>query len=408
MIRNIYVIEPQLSVPDLICSSTPSTSFSAIPQNGSWSGLNVSPVGTFTPGALFPGIYNVTYTIPQYCAVNDSFLLIKPPLFAGNDTLICLGESTILNASSTAGTQFTWNVNVPNSGSFTPNTIGVFPLIATLTDTNGCQNTDTLIIESHPIPEADFTYVVDCYSTSVDFTNTSNLNPLFTDQLQLFWLINGTSLGNQNTITYDYGTSGQASASLIVESVIGGCSDTIIQFLTVPTNPIASFTYDQQCDYIAAFSSDFPNSETITAITWSANSEVFGNDENQPIYTFGEPGNYTVNLSITNDYPCTYSVTQSVAMIVEETLGEQQIPNFITADSDGINDTLDLNLLFDKCLEYKIQIYNRWGNQVYEFNNDTVPFTGVDATGKELVAGIYFYKVSSGTDIRHGHITLIR
>jgi gliding motility-associated-like protein len=95
-------------------------------------------------------------------------------------------------------------------------------------------------------------------------------------------------------------------------------------------------------------------------------------------------------------------------MIIEESLTEQQIPNIITADSDGINDTLNLNLWFDKCLEYRIQIYNRWGNQVYEFTNDSVPFTGVDATGKELVAGIYFYKVSSGSDIRHGHITLIR
>jgi len=408
MIRNIYVIDPQLSVPDLICSSTPSTSFSANPQNGAWSGLNVSPAGIFTPGTLPSGFYNATYTIPEFCAVTDSFLLIKPPLFAGNDTLLCLGESTVLNASSTAGNQFTWNVNVPNAGTYTPNTIGVFPLIATITDTNGCQNTDTLIIESHPIPQADFTYVVDCYSTTVEFTNTSNLNPMFTDQLQLNWFINGTPLGNQNTITYDYGVPGQASASLTVESTTGGCMDTITQLLIVPTNPIASFIFEQQCDYIASFTSDFPSSEIITAISWTANNEGFGDNSTQPTYAFGEPGIYTVNLSITNDYPCTYNATQSVAMIIEESLGEQQIPNVITADSDGINDTLNLNLWFDKCLEYRVQIYNRWGNQVYEFTNDSVPFTGVDVTGKELVAGIYFYKVSSGSDIRHGHITLIR
>jgi gliding motility-associated-like protein len=101
-------------------------------------------------------------------------------------------------------------------------------------------------------------------------------------------------------------------------------------------------------------------------------------------------------------------VTQNIDLIPEETLEEQTIPNVLTADGDGVNDALELDILLDECLEYTMWIYNRWGNLVYRFSRNDAPFTGVDISSKELTAGVYFYKIESGMTIRHGHITIIR
>jgi gliding motility-associated-like protein len=408
MIRNIYVIDPITTVPDLICTSAAATPFLATPPNGIWNGQNLTTNGIFTPGNLNTGQYLVTYTIPDYCAVSDSFLLVEPPIIAGNDTLICLGQSIPLNAVSPAGNQFQWNVNVPNGGNYSPLSFGSFDLYATVTDTNGCLNSDTLILSTHPIPQANFTYLVDCNSTNVTLTNTSLVDPIFNDQLNGSWIVNGNSEGNQNSITYDYGASGPASATLIVVSNPGNCNDTISQSFIVPTNPTGSFTYVQHCDYIADFSGEFPSNENITSIVWSAQGTSFGVDLMQTSYYFGASGDYNVNLAITNDYPCTYNINQVVSMIIEESLEEQTVPNIITADGDGINDQLNLDLWLDECLEYRIELFNRWGNLVYAFSRNESPFSGLDTNGNELVPGIYFYKLIGGDSQRHGHVTLIR
>lgn len=196
--------------------------------------------------------------------------------------------------------------------------------------------------------------------------------------------------------------------TLIVTSQIGQCLDTLTQTLEVPTNPSPSFTYVQLCDYIATLTGQFPANENILDITWSINNQNLGDDSLVYPYQFPSSGTFPVTFIVTNDYPCVYSVTQNIDLIPEETLEEQTIPNVLTADGDGVNDALELDILLDECLEYTMWIYNRWGNLVYRFSRNDAPFTGVDISSKELTAGVYFYKIESGMTIRHGHITIIR
>lgn len=409
MVRNIYVIDPQTTVPDLICSSSGPVNFSGNPAGGTWSGTNVSNAGVFVPTGLNDGLYYTTYDVPEYCAVSDSFTIGRPDVFAGNDTLVCVGNSVNLSANSNSPVTYNWNGNSGNNITYTPPAIGTYAAIVEVIDTNGCINTDTLAVQAHPIPDANFTYVVDCYSTTVDFTSTSSVNPMFNDQLSYQWLVNGVPLAGQNgTISYDYNQSGPGSMTLIVTSQIGQCLDTLTQTLEVPTNPTPSFTYVQLCDYIATLSGQFPASENIIDITWSINNQNFGDDSLVYPHQFSGSGTFPVTFIVTNDYPCVYSVTQNIDLIIEESLEEQTIPNVITADGDGVNDALEMDVILDECLEYTMSIYNRWGNLVYRFSRNDAPFTGMDLSAKELTAGVYFYKIESGMTIRHGHITIIR
>lgn len=409
LIRNIYVIDPQTTLPDLICTSSSPVNFTSNIPGGVWSGSNVTNAGIFTPGNLPIGNYYTTYNIPQYCAVTDSFILAQPQVFAGNDTLVCFGSAALLNASSPDSVSYSWNMNGVNGAPWSPSSVGTFNLTVTVTDTNSCTFTDILSVESHPIPVADFTYLVDCYSTTVAFNSTSSVNSIFNDQLSLLWSPNGVSIPQTTTsVSHDFGSSGLANMTLEVTSQIGGCKDTITLSVDVPTNPSADFTFVQVCDYIANLTGSFPSNEVITDVEWQSNNNSFGSSSMYTSNVFGSAGEFNVTLTVTNDYPCSYSVTKSIELIAEETLDEQTIPNVITPNSNGTNDVLNLDFWLDECLEYTMSIFNRWGNLVYEFSRYDAPFSGKDVSNEDLTEGIYFYKLVSGNELKHGHITIIR
>jgi gliding motility-associated-like protein len=63
----------------------------------------------------------------------------------------------------------------------------------------------------------------------------------------------------------------------------------------------------------------------------------------------------------------------------------------------------------------KCEIFNRWGNKIYEFDELTEGWNGSTSSGDEAVNGVYFYKVTfdlfgdtENEEVHHGHITLIR
>jgi len=84
-------------------------------------------------------------------------------------------------------------------------------------------------------------------------------------------------------------------------------------------------------------------------------------------------------------------------------------PNIITPNNDGKNDVLDMNVYFTSCLPFKIEIFNRWGNKVWEQESAGPVFEGKDmSSGSELADGVYFYKLTYGEELRQGFITIVR
>jgi len=83
-----------------------------------------------------------------------------------------------------------------------------------------------------------------------------------------------------------------------------------------------------------------------------------------------------------------------------------ELPNVFTPNSDGVNDTFrPFDNPYVRCPRFveavEIQIYNRWGAKVFQYNSRTSGETGIfihwdgrDQNGRELPAGTYFY---SGT-----------
>ncbi len=96
-----------------------------------------------------------------------------------------------------------------------------------------------------------------------------------------------------------------------------------------------------------------------------------------------------------------------------------RIPNVFTPDNnDGTNDAFDIDI--EGWTYYKINIYNRWGNEVFEGEKDGFGNDGINWNGKKYndgavcPAGVYYfiftYKLVTEADPKtvHGTVTLIR
>lgn len=86
------------------------------------------------------------------------------------------------------------------------------------------------------------------------------------------------------------------------------------------------------------------------------------------------------------------------------------VPNAFSPDTNNINETFLVQGLY--IWNYKIQIYNRWGELIFESNNLNAPWRGTHA-GQPAQEGVYVYIIQfSGADhsthLRKGTITLLR
>lgn len=79
------------------------------------------------------------------------------------------------------------------------------------------------------------------------------------------------------------------------------------------------------------------------------------------------------------------------------------IPNVITPNDDGKNDLFYLNFLFEK-----VQIYNRWGQSLFESNHNESQWNGRTTSGNEVPDGTYYYIITTEKETFKGFIQLLR
>jgi len=102
------------------------------------------------------------------------------------------------------------------------------------------------------------------------------------------------------------------------------------------------------------------------------------------------------------DYSCygTNTVMSSVSIRVLSPLDgkiDELIPNVFTPNGDAKNDffkvnATNINSCFDK---FKIAVYNRWGELVFESDDFAFKWDGRNKKGKQLPDGVYFYMMQA-------------
>jgi len=120
---------------------------------------------------------------------------------------------------------------------------------------------------------------------------------------------------------------------------------------------------------------------------------------------------YDVWLVATSEFGCKDSAVVTINVFQELIYF---VPNAFTPDGDGLNQTFKPVFAagFDPN-DYNLLIFNRWGEVLFESNNDQVGWDGTYG-GKVVQEGTYLYKIEFGLKdddsrkIVTGHVTLLK
>ncbi len=119
--------------------------------------------------------------------------------------------------------------------------------------------------------------------------------------------------------------------------------------------------------------------KTPTAVRyeWNLGNGTTANIATPSTYSYSQNGNYQVILRAFSAKGCESSITKTINL-----LNLNSVPNIITPNGDGKNDTFKIGIL-----NTKIEIVNRWGRQVFVSDNYA------DDWGNGVTNGTYFYSM---------------
>ena len=134
-----------------------------------------------------------------------------------------------------------------------------------------------------------------------------------------------------------------------------------------------------------------------------------------PSLLFNAPGEYYVSLSALNEYGCADISYRNI--LLEDDLNFY-VPNSFTPDNDGFNDSWKPSITGKAAVsEYSVQIFNRWGEIVWESTDPEEGWIGqsVAGSGEYFVPdGLYTWQIKlkfqGGEDsqLHQGHVSLFR
>ncbi len=136
--------------------------------------------------------------------------------------------------------------------------------------------------------------------------------------------------------------------------------------------------------------------------------------EQQPSFTFPntDAGIYPVSLCVENEAGCT--ACTSYDLVVNKTLS-LFVPNSFTPNEDGINDLFKAYLSTEHYSNYRMRIFNRYGELVYESNDPEVGWNGGEDSGTYYARDeVYVVEIQVTDDITNeviehtGHLTILR
>jgi gliding motility-associated-like protein len=155
------------------------------------------------------------------------------------------------------------------------------------------------------------------------------------------------------------------------------CFDTTSFNIITYQFPFSDFEILQIC-YAKNYEIDATISDSNATYLWDDGST-------EAVYTVQDFGIYNVSITIGT---CTKS--KQFELIEENCF----IPEGISPNGDGLNEVFDISFLNAK----NIVIYNRYGTEIFQYNNYKNEWDGTSKNGKLLPTGTYFYVITKPND----------
>ncbi len=367
-----------------------------ITGNGGTGVLSLLPSNQALPqtvSGLAPGTYTYTVSDENGCEASDDVIITQPLLLQYTitdiDDVSCGGECDAAINYTVSGGTAPYNFQLLPDGTQAASTgtignicAGVYDLV--IRDINDCETTQEVTI-NEPTPleilvdldaptctgmtdgEASVVVQGGTGILSVDFLPTS---------------IDASSAGNN---LYTVNELGEIVFTIILEDAAGCVEELEVEVVPelVTDMVLTTFSSPESCW----------NTKDGTATVAVQNGNLplsyqwFDSEMQITPTAIGLGSNDTYEVRVTDDIGCT--LTASV--FVEPTIGCFFITNAITPNGDGANDTWILGGL-EFFPNANIEVFNRWGQQVFQSTGYAAPWDG-QFRGELLPVADYYYVI---------------
>lgn len=358
-------------------------------------------------------------TCPDSTSMNFSIYGLLDPYFAPQTPQCFDGNSFdfIAMGASTDLAEYAWQfgsnaqpVSTTDANVFDVNylTNGVFEVTLTITENNCTVSySDSVEVILNPIISIDFEGAEGCPPLIVNFENESTAEtPLY-----FMWSFGDGSVSYDESPEHIYYQTGMYDVTLLA-STASGCIVSLTEILddavVVYPVPDPGFLIEPQIvnilDPLVAVenvSGDLNDCMYITSDGATYNDCDFQ-------HAFSQSGQQWIQQFVTNEYGCVSSILGYVNVEGYTFFA----PNSFTPNQDGINDVWIP--VSTGITEYKLQIFNRWGEVIFETTDSTMAWTGsVDGGDHFAQDGVYEWQVTF-RDLMlfshefKGHVVLIR
>lgn len=407
-----------VSTNTLLCSSgsgavltaSGANSYTWMPGGSTGSSLSVNPSSTTTYTAY--GI-SAGGCIAVPATITESVITVPVPTLSASSSTVCVTNTVSLSASPGTGYTYNWApvsaiLGASNTASVVAMPTTTATVIYTLTLSSGsCVNTNTLMLQVFSClpPVVDFSTSTNdsiCTNDCVTFSNLTTGDAPINYQ----WVFPGgtppTSTAANPQVCYL--AAGNYSVGLIATNAYG--SDTIVKnnYINVADIPDVRALKDTVINFgentpvsVSGASSYlwYPSDGTIACPTCSN--------------TIAQPSVTTTYIVEGSNSPYCKS-RDTITVTVDLICGDLFVPNAFSPNGDNLNETINVHGL---CVStFNLQIYNRWGEKVFETTSKQNSWDGT-FKGKPLDTGVFVYKVDGLTidgkvfNLK-GNITLIR
>jgi gliding motility-associated-like protein len=270
---------------------------------------------------------------------------------------------------------------------------GDFNVQLLVRDTNNCTGLATKPLPYYPVPEllvvAPSEYI-GCQPAAILFNNLSTpVNESYT----LIWDFGDGSTSGEISPTHVYEDIGTYTVSLEIISPLGCQIDTTWNnLITVLASPIADFTYSPSQLSNLVPTAQFTDQST-DAVKWRWTFGTSGiSIEPNPSHTFPDTGVQVVQLVVFHESGCTDTIQKLLDVIPEV---RYFLPNAFTPNGDGSNDGFRGNGMMEGATNFKLRIWNRYGELLFETDDPYESWNGRKHNSGDLASqGVYVVVVT--------------
>jgi gliding motility-associated-like protein len=222
------------------------------------------------------------------------------------------------------------------------------------------------------------------------------------------WDYGDGGLGAGQQSTHSYRNSGSYTVALKVESNLG-CLDSVenVDAVQVIDRPVALFNYSPNNPDIRDPKVQLNNQSSFADnYSWDFGDGSGSSDQN-PLVEYADSGRYPVQLIAYNSIGC--SDTSEVTIQIKDVF-LLYVPNAFSPN--GVQPNENFRVKGRGIIEYKILIFNRWGEILWSSSNLSDTWDGT-RDGEVLDQGVYFFSIQ-GVDLEgnsfseSGEIILLR